>query len=447
MSGFPSFLPGVWRTQGYNKIFELDEQGFTIYDLCAVSCVPAASGTPEEFMRVFDRLENPAPGQISLYARGGITRYTLERLNDGAPAELLCAGRERAADPRFNFEVFWRYFQENYAFFELRGMDWEAVYRTWLPRIDDHTTPEELLEIFRHILVQLDDSHATLQAGEKEISTKRPHALVRHWQQEFDSTEFLGLYARGIPRLHAEIQARVLDGKGRSALQGQLLWGRLRPDVGYMALFSLMDIYGGFDQLHFAGFEVVNPVYLQALEGALDEVQADLGGMKTILLDVRFNLGGHDGAGLAVARRFAGRATPAFTKQARWGGGFTAPQTVVVPPAAGEPFSSRVGLLTSAATASAAEVLVHGMMALPQVLRIGGATRGVLSDMLLMRLPNGWQVSLSNEMYRAADGNCYEGRGVPPQVEAVTFVEPGFYESLDQTILQALDAPGLRSEP
>ena len=61
------------------------------------------------------------------------------------------------------------------------------------------------------------------------------------------------------------------------------------------------------------------------------------------------------------------------------------------------------------------------MRALPNVTTVGEATLGILSDNLLKCLPNGWEVSLSNEIYTAADGNVYEVVGVPPD-----FSEPVF---------------------
>jgi C-terminal processing protease CtpA/Prc len=47
---------------------------------------------------------------------------------------------------------------------------------------------------------------------------------------------------------------------------------------------------------------------------------------------------------------------------------------------------------------------------------IGTPTAGMLSDNLNKVLPNGWTYSLSNEIYTAADGEVYEGRGIAPQV-------------------------------
>lgn len=52
----------------------------------------------------------------------------------------------------------------------------------------------------------------------------------------------------------------------------------------------------------------------------------------------------------------------------------------------------------------------------PAVTVIGEHTSGAFSDILGRQLPNGMLFGLSNEIYRAADGQIYEGLGVPPTI-------------------------------
>lgn len=49
---------------------------------------------------------------------------------------------------------------------------------------------------------------------------------------------------------------------------------------------------------------------------------------------------------------------------------------------------------------------------------------GVFSDTLYRRLPNGWEFTLSNEIYRAPDGALFEGVGIPPQQDSAAPVSP-----------------------
>ena len=55
------------------------------------------------------------------------------------------------------------------------------------------------------------------------------------------------------------------------------------------------------------------------------------------------------------------------------------------------------------------------MQAIPHVHLLGEATGGMLSDNLFHKLPNGWEVSLSNEVYLSSQGKSYESIGVEPE--------------------------------
>jgi carboxyl-terminal processing protease len=79
--------------------------------------------------------------------------------------------------------------------------------------------------------------------------------------------------------------------------------------------------------------------------------------------------------------------------------------------------------MTSNVTVSAAEIFTMAMRALPNVTHVGQTTRGSLSDVLTKRLPNGWTVTLSNEVYLDAAGKAWEGLGIPPQTLIQVFAQ------------------------
>ena len=49
--------------------------------------------------------------------------------------------------PEKNFEALWKTFHERYAFFKLRGVDWQKQYKTYRPKVTKDTTDEELFKI------------------------------------------------------------------------------------------------------------------------------------------------------------------------------------------------------------------------------------------------------------------------------------------------------------
>ena len=69
--------------------------------------------------------------------------------------------------------------------------------------------------------------------------------------------------------------------------------------------------------------------------------------------------------------------------------------------------------MTSHQTASASETFLLASLNLPNAKKIGSNTEGVFSDVLSKKLPNGWEYTLSNEIYESADGSNYEGIGIP----------------------------------
>jgi carboxyl-terminal processing protease len=128
----------------------------------------------------------------------------------------------------------------------------------------------------------------------------------------------------------------------------------------------------------------------------------------------------------------------AFTKKAIEGGGYTDTQEVYFEPQGKRQFTGPVYYLQSDYTVSAVEIFSLAMMALPNVTRVGTPTYGILSDSLEKKLPNGWSIGLSNEVYVAVDGNLYEGRGIPPNIEVKAQTTGNFHERMRLDIDTAL---------
>jgi C-terminal processing protease CtpA/Prc len=157
-----------------------------------------------------------------------------------------------------------------------------------------------------------------------------------------------------------------------------------------------------------------------------------------MVVDLRFNGGGWDRVALALAGRFAAAATPAFTKHAVRSGTPVEPQLVETVPTAGRRHTGPVAVLAGDMTFSAAEVAVLGLRVLPNARTFGWPTAGALSDELYYVLPNGWEGSISNEVYTAADGQVYENRGIPPAQAAAGPSTDDFWASFDAPLRDAV---------
>jgi C-terminal processing protease CtpA/Prc len=95
-------------------------------------------------------------------------------------------------------------------------------------------------------------------------------------------------------------------------------------------------------------------------------------------------------------------------------------------------------VLTSPLCVSAGEVLALAMRALPQAVIMGQPTAGMLSDNLVKPLPNGWTLSLSNEVYMSCDGQVFEGRGIVPDVPEVVMEASQFVPALHASLVSAV---------
>jgi carboxyl-terminal processing protease len=76
------------------------------------------------------------------------------------------------------------------------------------------------------------------------------------------------------------------------------------------------------------------------------------------------------------------------------------------------------------------------MKPLPNVIHVGTPTRGALSDILEKRLPNGWLLGLSNEIYSDADGLVWEGIGIRPEMPLEVFPPGDIYDGHAKAIAE-----------
>jgi carboxyl-terminal processing protease len=122
-----------------------------------------------------------------------------------------------------------------------------------------------------------------------------------------------------------------------------------------------------------------------------------------VIVDLSLNSGGYDFVARAIAGRFAA---------------------------------------TRALACTAGEVAVLCFRTQPHVRHLGEPTRGGLSTVLSKPLPNGWRLSLSNEIFADHRGEVWEGRGIPPEVRIPVFdpVAPMGHAEAVRAVLGIIDS-------
>lgn len=302
-------------------------------------------------------------------------------------------------DPIRNFEALWLTFRDRYPFFELRQVDWNEQYKLYRPQVSAQTRDDELFHIICDMLQPLNDGHVEIEARfEKGGKKKRftPEDTPRFWK-EFETK-------RDIKRLFKTTE-KTLTGSGFSKVRETKAWMLLygtSETCGYMRILELEDIKK------------------RKLAVALDKIARDFANLNGMIIDVRDCPGGDDSTALAIANRFCGRRQVAFHRKTKLGPGaddFSQLKTWHMEPAGGAQFTKPVVLLTSDSVFSGGEAFVLAMRELPHVTIVGDQTNGIFSYTLERDLPNGWEYRLSYQVYLSADGVCYEGLGVPPDIE------------------------------
>ena len=424
-------LSGTWQSRGYGLIAEIDGDGVNMIERTPIACLSQRKYSAERFLR---RLRSEPSAEASTFAIGSggtLSTVTFDRL-DGDGLETVCPNglTKKSSDPELNFEVFWQTFDEHYAFFSERNLDWDAVYADLRPKVTADTSSQDLARMLDQVLEDLADAHVALYVDGDDIVYVGSR-LENRLRKECRETG-CDLYDEWDERQDANndiVTSAYLDDDVEKGLRGYARWGQIDSETGYFRIDSMSGLTKG-------GRSSNDDI--EALNDTLDEVLDDLGDLPSMIIDVRNNGGGHDAVAIAIAARFTEERRVFGSKSAFIKGGTTTPQDLVVEPAEGDRYQGRVAVLISGQTASAAEIFTMAMRALPHVTLVGEPTEGILSDELYREMPNGWELSLSNEIYLTHDGKLFEGIGVPPDVPALFLDKQRLDEGKDSGIEAAL---------
>jgi carboxyl-terminal processing protease len=301
-------------------------------------------------------------------------------------------------DPEKNFEALWKTFHRRYPFFELRNVDWHKQYEVYRPRISSTTSDKELFEVFCSMLDPLDDGHV-------EITARLGHSKAKvHFTAEKAPRFYREFTTPQIKRLF-DVTRATLAANGFSPFRKSKAWIMRycrSPDYGYMRILELED------------------VKKKKVSKALDILSRDMPDLKGFIIDIRDNPGGEDSIALMIINRFTDRMRVAFHRRSKIGPGtdeFGPLKTWHISPKGGVQFTRPIVLLTCDAVFSGAECFALALRELPYATILGEDTNGIFSYQLEKTLPNGWDYSLSYQEYLSADMICYEGKGVPADIE------------------------------
>ncbi len=270
------FVDGLWATDGYGLVLDVNASRLQMFEVTRVSCIPADTLTAGA----------APPGALAAYSLAG-TPLVLKIVRDNADSNAARANFGFAASdlvlhriarkpavcdaptpntPLSNFDVFTATFAEHYPFFAEKKVDWSAVVAASRAKVTASTTPAELFTILAGMILPMEDAHTGLAAPDIARSV-RP---VRRTSSFVPPGERAAAYKLVEPYLAAPL---------RPFCQGQIEFGTIGTDIGYVRIRS-------FSSYSRAGtFEADT----DELGAALDTIFANAPAWQGLVIDVRLN--------------------------------------------------------------------------------------------------------------------------------------------------------------
>jgi carboxyl-terminal processing protease len=396
----------------------------------------------------------------SLLHGTGAARQESGARNPAAPAQSATAPKLTAATREGRLRLFdeaWSLVGERYYDPQLRGLDWAALGRTERARAAEAAGVSEFYGVLRRLLAHLRDPHTRVfPPGEGADWRLRSYVSVGVAVRETEGELVVSEVERGSAAWRAGVRTgdalASVDGVPASALLARRAEERPASNPSTARLLAATQLFDGprdthttvifrrgsrnrsvvlrreprvrapefsFRQLGGGVFHVRFNIFTQEIAARFARTLGDeLKGARALVLDLRDNGGGEAEAMTDVASTFlpSGTGLGAFTD--RQGRVWLDPRTrsAMLSSADELPrFAGAVVLLTSARTASAAEVFAASLREEGRAQIVGERTCGcVLGIRRRHTLPDGGTLDISETDYRTERGMRLEGSGLAP---------------------------------
>lgn len=426
---FDDSIQGFYEIADKGWVFEFTDGNDIFYNVNAAGCcIQNTDFVPLEFygLKIEKVSENELIGTLDLSDSDIIFTKLLDQNPNCLPDQISAT-----EDPVVNFDHFWNIFNDYYAFFETRNIDWSQY-----ESLREQVTEDNFYDTLEELAYLLDDGHVSIYDEENgvEIRSGDPRLLERlnaNLTGDLiieNNDDYYNLIDQKVKTIETEYLGENLkfDDKDKT------LWGTINNDVGYIIIAS-MEGYGT---------DFSNEI--SSLNALLDTIMNDFNesGVSKLIIDMRINDGGYDTVALDMVSRFMDQERISYFKKARLGDDFTENKAFSVAPKGNFQFTDDIVILTSPYTASAAELFTLCLKDLPYVTIVGENTIGAFSTILTHVLPNGAEIGLSNEIYSDAQGVVFEVVGIGPenQENRVPFLSTlDFEEGIDGGIERALE--------
>lgn len=443
VSDLPPGVAGVWQSDGYGYVLDATGEFPRLFHHTPEFCIEdeETSAALSNYL-VPENLKFSADGE-KLFFAPTFEEYPITM--DGIKARPPACGMAVSGDPETTFESFASYMASHYAFFDLYDVDWDASIAAARPRVSNDMSEADLYQVFEELLAPIGDGHLTLEAeldGDEAIIkpglSTVGHALKRIAARDGTSEQKLNNQMMSEYWMSG-IRKGILGGNGKMVANDFIQYGIVSEDIGYIA-FATEAGYAGKGLL---AEEDDLAVLRQTLDAAITKFNE--ASVKAVIIDLSVNFGGYDFVSREIAERFATQPSLAYSKYAA-DSTIRTPFEIRITPHDGIRYTGSVVLVTTNVTVSAGEMLTMALRSQPNVVHVGETTRGAHSDVLTKKLPNGWTLNLSNEVYHDHEGNFLEKSGIAPHQPIQIFDPENPFTGHVEAISQIVDDINTRVE-
>jgi hypothetical protein len=279
------------------------------------------------------------------------------------------------AAPMSVFDDLWQFINDNYAYFDYKGINWQQKKLQYARQISPEMSADSLFTVCGNLVKELRDGHCLLKNGSKSASYPFTDGYEIYFDVETVKSKYL---------------------KNSFQTKGKFTYGIIRDSVGYIYLSDF-----------------VGQNYLPTILNELTNKN-----IKKLIIDIRGNGGGNPDMAQTMLGHFVNQETTLGYLTHKNGAGkndFGAKLSIKATPKTPY-FGKKVNILINRKAFSASSYFSGMAQYLNNVTLIGQVTGGGGGGPMSYELPNGWTVTATANFFLDSQNNHIEN-GVPPDVK------------------------------